>query len=88
MFKQLLNTKIKLFANNHLPRFSKCKPSWYKSMLEMFTLSIKTIPFFLHISTIFSLTFLTTAYGSLVKSNSRKKKIHHSQRFTFIDNFN
>ena len=39
MFKKLFNTKIKLFANKHLPRSSKCKPSWYKSMLEMFPLS-------------------------------------------------
>ena len=34
-------------------------------MLEMFPLSIKTIPFFLHVSTIFSLNFLVTVYGSL-----------------------
>ena len=34
MFKKLFNTKIKLFANKHLPRSSKCKPSWYKSMLN------------------------------------------------------
>ena len=66
MFKKLFNTKIKFFANKHLPRSSKCKPSWYKSMLEMFLLSIKTKPFFVYISTIFSLTFLIIMCGSLL----------------------
>ena len=87
MFKKLFNTKIKFFANKHLPRSSKCKPSWYKSMLEMFPLSIKTIPFFLHISTIFSLTFLITVYGSLLlKAIPETKRFTFT--FTFIDNFN
>ena len=66
MFKKLFNTKIKLFANKHSPHSSKCKPSWYKSVLELFPISIKTKPFLLHISTIFSLTFLITVYGSLL----------------------
>ena len=66
IFKNLFNTKIKFFVNKHLPRSSKCQPSWYKSILEIFPLSIKTIPFFLHISAICSLTFLMTVYGSLL----------------------
>ena len=66
MFKKLFNTKIKFFANKYLPRSSKCTSFWYKSILEIFPLSIKTIPFFLHISTIFSLTFFMTVYGSLL----------------------
>ena len=64
MFRKLFTTKIKLFANKCLPRSSKCKPSWYKSMYTMNPCI--PIPFFLHISTIFSLTFLITAYGSLL----------------------
>ena len=43
-------------------------------MLETFPLSIKTIPFFLHISTIFSLTFLITLYGSLLLKAILEKK--------------
>ena len=75
MFKKLLNTKIKLFADKHLPRSSKCKPSWYiRNILEIFPLSIKIIPFFLHISTMFLLTFLITVYGSrLLKAISETK---------------
>ena len=51
IFKKLFNTKMKFFAK-HLPDFSKCKPSWYKSILKIFPLSVRIIPFFLHISTI------------------------------------
>ena len=56
IFKKSFNTNIKFFANKHLPRSNKCKPSLYISKLEIF----------LHISTIFSLTFLITVYGSLL----------------------
>ena len=66
MFEKLFNTKIKFFANKHLPRASKSKQFWYKSKLQMFPLSITTIRFFLHISTIFSLTFLITVHESLL----------------------
>ena len=86
MRKKIFNTKIKLLANKHLPRSSKCKPSWYKSTLEVFLLSIKTIPFLLHVSIFFSLIFLITVYESFVKSDPRNEKIHHSKRFSFIDN--
>ena len=76
MFRKLFNTKIKFFANKHLPLSSKRKSSWYKSILEIFPLSRKTIPFLLQISTIFLLTFLITVYGSLLL-----KAIQETKRF-------
>ena len=76
MFKKLFNIKVKFFANKHLPRFIKCKPSWCKSMLEMFPLSTKTIPFFLHIYNFFINLFNNSVWEYFVKSNFRNKKIH------------
>ena len=78
MLKGLFNTKIKLFSDKQLPRSRKCQRSWCKSILEIFPLSIKSILLLLGISTIFSLTFLITVYGSLFL-----KAIQKTKRSTF-----
>ena len=61
-------------------------------MLEMFPLSIKTKPFFLHISTIFSLTFVITAYWRLLlkaipetERSITPKDLHLSTILTKLD---
>ena len=70
MFKKLFNRTIKFFAKKHLPHFSKCKPSWYKSKLEIFPLSIKTMLFY----NFFINLFNNSVWASLLKAIPETKR--------------
>ena len=85
MFKKLFNIKMKLFGNKYLPCSSKFKPSWYRFILDLFPLSIKTLPFFISISVIFSLTFLITVYeGHFLKVIQHKKRSINPNNFYLL----
>lgn len=75
----LFNTEIKLLAKKRLHLSIKWNPSRYESLLEVLLLSIKIISWFLSMSSVLSLVFLISEYGSLCLK-AIPEPINHSQQ--------